>query len=255
MSVPRAPEPFFVGYISRVPRPLAAFLGLIAAAFVGSMAGLALAIGASVNDPGDGRFAFDEGQQELTGTLTARPYPVLHIGPADSRRVRSVLLVGQGKRGVIGEAAALDGQAVDASGVMLRRGTIAMLQVGGRIGLRAAENTGIAPPAPAPVSLGRWRLTGEICDGKCYAGAMRPGRGLAHKACANLCLIGGTPPVFVSAGAVEGETFFLMADASGGPLADGVHDLVALTIEIEGEVERRGSVMVFKADLSRARRP
>lgn len=47
-----------------------------------------------------------------------------------------------------------------------------MLQVGGKVKIRATEAE-IADFEPAaPVDLGKWRLTGEICDGKCYAGAM-----------------------------------------------------------------------------------
>jgi len=80
---------------------------------------------------------------------------------------------------------------------------------------------------------------------------MRPGNGLAHKACANLCIIGGLPPVFVSSGEVAGETFFLLADAAGRRLGEEVYDLVALTIEVEGNVERRDGLMVFSIDLAR----
>jgi hypothetical protein len=249
-----AGEPFFIGYVNRVPRSLAAFLTLFAAAFVGAMAGLALAIGAGIDDPGDGHFAFADGQQHLVGTLRADPYPVLHIPADGDAPARAVLLAGQGKRGVIEQAAALDGRPVEASGIMLKRGGIDMLQVGGDAGLRAAEAAAPRPPAPA-TSLGRWRLTGEICDGKCWLGAMRPGNGLAHKACANLCIIGGLPPVFVSSGEVAGETFFLLADADGRRLGEEVYDLVALTIEVEGNVERRDSLMVFSIDLASVRVP
>jgi hypothetical protein len=244
-------EPFFIGYVNHVPRPLALFLVIVASAVVGAMAGLALAIGAGIDDPGDGHFAFADGRQNLVGTLRANPYPVLHIPADGDRPARAVLLAGQGKRGVIEDAVLLDGRPVEASGVMLKRGGIDMLQVGGA-GLRAAAPAAPRPPAP-PESMGRWRLTGEICDGKCWLGAMRPGNGLAHKACANLCIIGGLPPVFVSSGEVSAETFFLLADKEGGPLGEEVYDLVALMIEVEGEVERRDDLMLFKIDLDSVR--
>jgi hypothetical protein len=104
------------------------------------------------------------------------------------------------------------------------------------------------PEADEP--LGRWRLVGEICDGKCYAGVMRPGNGIAHLACADLCLLGGVPPVFVSTGDIDGENFFWLADADGGPLPDEFYPYVALRIGVEGEVERRDDIMIFKIDLS-----
>ncbi|MGI9432480.1 MAG: hypothetical protein ACR2PQ_09715, partial [Myxococcota bacterium] len=124
------------------------------------------------------------------------------------------------------------------------------------VGLRPAEGD-LTPaqaaftPAP-PVPLGRWRLVGEICDGKCLGGAMRPGTGLSHKACANLCVTGGVPPVFVSTGAVAGSKFFLLGDAEGGPLPDRFRDFSALLIQFEGEVERRDDLLVFKVDLDSA---
>ena len=144
------------------------------------------------------------------------------------------------------------GQPVVASGVILKRGRLDMLQVDGDPALAPVPNAPPFAPAP-PAPLGRWRIAGEICDGKCYVGAMRPGRGLAHKACANLCLIGGVPPVFVSSGSIEGSSFFLLADPDGGPLPDLVRDLVGVGLELEGEVERRDDLLVFKTDLARAK--
>jgi len=82
---------------------------------------------------------------------------------------------------------------------------------------------------------------------------MRPGRGLSHKACANLCIDGGAPPVFVSTAPVDGASFFLLADPDGNPLPDSHYDLVALMIEVEGDVERRDNLLVFKIDVSTAK--
>ena len=87
---------------------------------------------------------------------------------------------------------------------------------------------------------------------KCYQGAMRPGTGLSHKACANMCLIGGVPPVFVSSTPIEGNEFFLIVDREGNPLPEKYLDLVALLIEIEGFVEKIDDLMVFKVDLETA---
>ena len=103
-------------------------------------------------------------------------------------------------------------------------------------------------PAPAAEPLGRWRLAGEMCDGKCLAGAMRPGRRLAHKACANLCVIGGVPPVFVSTQPVEGETYFLLAGPDGGPLTMDMLTHMAAFVTLEGEIERRGDLLILKID-------
>ncbi len=82
---------------------------------------------------------------------------------------------------------------------------------------------------------------------------MRPGVGLAHKACANLCIIGGIPPVFVTTTPLMGSEFFLLADENGEPLSSEVEDWVALLISLEGEVERRDDLMIFKVNLDSAK--
>ena len=251
---------FFVGYLNAVPRPLAIFLVVAAAALVGGMAGLAFALGTNVNDPGDGAFARKLGKQELTGVLLENPYPILRVRPdANNPEPRTIMLTVPGKRSVKRRGRKLFGQLVDVKGFMFQRGDIDMLQIQGKNSLQAAEaGEGEPPPAytPAPAeSLGRWRLIGEICDSKCHLGAMRPGDGLAHKACANLCISSGAPPIFVTQedGAVAGETFLLMADEGGGPLPDNFRDYVAILIQLEGEVERLDDLLVFKVDIDRAR--
>ncbi len=247
-------DPFFIGWAKKPPRALWSFLFFVSAVFVGGMGGMAFSLSAGVDDPGDGRFA---GRQQFAGVVEARPYPLLRIPPGEGNaQPRTILLSGPGKRGVQATAEPLSGQPVQVAGVALKRGTIDMLQVNGR-GVQAASDEaleGLADYRPAPAEeLGRWRLVGEICDGKCYTGAMRPGRGLAHKACANLCLIGGIPPVFVSTAEIAGSTFFLLADQDGNPLPDTVADLTALLIELEGTVEKRDDLLIFKVDLDAAR--
>ena len=245
MAEPR--EPFFVGWATP-PQGLRGFLVWVAAALVGLFAALGYLLAATQDDPGDGAFRFDWSRQTVVGVLESRPYPLLHV--LESERFpqgHTLMLSGNGKRGAQDRSAALDGRLVRASGIVLKRGDLDMLQLrGGGEGLSATEGTETAPPEVQP--LGRWRITGEICDGKCYAGAMRPGRGLAHKACANLCLNGGVPPVFVATEEIDGTLFLLMADAEGGPVTERILDHTATLVEIEGAVERRGALLVFRID-------
>ncbi|MEL6680137.1 MAG: hypothetical protein AAFQ51_15635 [Pseudomonadota bacterium] len=245
-------ESFFVGW-DRPPPALRPFLVTAAASLVGVFMVAGYLAAATMSDPGNGAFRFDWGRQTLTGVMQAAPYPMVHV--LDSERFETghtLLLSGGGKRGVQSRAAGLDGQVVQISGVALKRGALDMIQLrGGRNGLAASEGEGAVP---APVDLGRWRLTGEICDGKCYAGAMRPGTGLAHKACANLCLIGGVPPVFVITDRVDGEEFLVLASEEGDNITDAVLSHTALLVEIEGRVERHGAVLIFRIDPATIRR-
>ncbi|MEL6477192.1 MAG: hypothetical protein AAFR17_07675 [Pseudomonadota bacterium] len=245
-------SPYFIGFLP-VPMGLRPFLLTIAAALLVLFAGVGLLIGATQDDPGPGAFRFDYGRQTVTGVLELRPYPLIRVieGSEHVPAGRTLMLSGGGKTGVMDRAMPLDGQLATASGVILSRGDLDMLQVrGGAAGLGPAEG---AAPAPETEQLGRWRLSGEICDGKCLVGAMRPGRGLAHKACANLCIVGGVPPVFVSTQPMEGSAFLLVAGPDGGDMPAALLDDVGAFIELEGEVERRGDLLILRADPSSLR--
>ena len=244
-------DEFFVAFFPMPPR-LRVFLLVVSALLIAAFAALAYAARSTQDDPGDGNFRFDFGRQTVTGVLEARPYPTLRIIEGNERLPagHTLMMSGGGKRGIMGRAEPLDGQMVTVSGVILKRGELDMLQLrGGRNGLAAADSPSLASITyPAPEPLGRWRLAGEMCDGKCLAGAMRPGRRMAHKACANLCVIGGVPPVFVSTKPVEGSEFMLMAGPDGGPLTMEMLDHMAAFVELEGDLERRGDLLILKID-------
>ena len=233
---------FFVGWGKKLPTGLPPFLIVSVLFMLGLFAGTAFSFVITQNNPGDGAFRFDIGRQTVIGVLEARPYPVIHVSPNDKYPDgHSIMLTGQGKRGVMQQAKSLDGQQVQARGVLLKRGALDMLQVAGRMKPAGGEIQ------PVDVTdLGTWRLSGEICDGKCYAGAMRPGTGLAHKACANLCIIGGTPAVFVSKGEVDGSSFFMLSDEQGNPLDDRLFGITAVLLSAEGQIEKRGDLHLFK---------
>ena len=238
-------RPFFVGYLP-TPSGLRLFLWAVTLVMTVGAAALGYALGTSQDDPGT---AAAMGRQTVTGVLEFTPQPLLHVTEGTDRipAGRTLMMSAGGKAGVEDRARRLEGQLVQASGAVLARGDLEMLQLrGGRNGLQAAE--GDVPEAPTPEPLGRWKLAGEICDGKCLAGAMRPGRGLAHKACANLCLIGGVPPVFVSTQPIEGAEFLLVVGPDGSPMPDAADDFVAQYVSVEGEITRHGDLLVFALD-------
>lgn len=241
-------KPFFIGYMP-VPKGLQVFLILIASALVGGMAGAGWIAGAGQDDPGTGAIRGDFGRQSVQGVIEMVPYPILHVTQGTDRvpAGTSLMMSAGGKSGVDARAEPLVGQMAAASGVLVMRGELKMLQVrGGRRGLGAAD--GIPADVPTPQALGRWRLAGEICDGKCLAGVMRPGRGLAHKACANMCLLGEVPPVFVSSQPVLGQEYLMITGPNGTRLPKRAYDFVAQYVSVEGEITRHGEVLVFALD-------
>ena len=240
-------KPFFVGYLP-APRPLRGFLVLVAALFIGGIAGAGYLMGAAQDDPGSGAFRFDYGRQTVTGVVEMVPYPILHVTQGNDRIAvgDSFMMTAGGKSGVDSRAMPLNGQLAQVSGIVLERGDLYMKQLrGGRNGLQAAE--GEVPDIPSEPQ-GRWQLTGEICDGKCLAGAMRPGRGLAHKACANLCLLGDVPPIFVSTQPVLGEEFLLVTGPNGTRLPREAYDWVAQFVTAEGNITKRGNILVWEIE-------
>ena len=244
--------PFFVGYLG-VPKALKGFLLKVSLLiFAGFAAGAVLA-GASQDDPGQAGFRFDYGRQTLTGVLEANPYPLLYVTQGNERvkAGHTMMLSGQGKTPIMANLASLEGNEVQVSGIILKRGELDMLQVaGGKRGIKDLSKQG---DIPASEPIGRWRIKGEICDGKCLAGAMNPGRGLAHKACANLCLLADIPPVFVSSQPIEGQEFLLVAGPDGGPFPQELYQYVGQFLELETDIERRGDLLVMKIDPDKIR--
>ncbi len=242
--------PFFVGYL-KIPADLKRFLITASLALLAGFLGMGVLLGATQDDPGAAGFRFDYGRQTVTGVVESTPYPLMRVtqGNEHIKAGHTLMITGQGKNGVMARVRALEGQLATASGILLERGELDMLQLrGGKNGLAAAEGEGTAPTLETE-ALGRWKMAGEICDGKCLAGAMNPGRGLAHKACANLCIIGGIPPVFVSSKPVAGTEYFMVADSQGQELPKGAYSLVGQFISLEAELEKRGDMVVMKIDL------
>jgi len=239
--------PFFVGYL-KPAKKLRQFLLAVGLGLAILLTVSGLVIGSTQDEPEDAAFRFDYGPQTVTGVVEMLPYPILHVTKG-SKRVpegETLMLAAGGKSGVMGRTKKFKDKSVQATGVILERGALNMLQLrGGKRGLKAAEGNA-TPPEPQP--LGKWKLAGEICDGKCLAGAMRPGRGLAHKACAALCLIGDIPPVFVSSKPIEGSEFMLVLGADGGPMPKSAYDYIAQYISVEGDVTRHGSLLVLRID-------
>ncbi|MBY3247172.1 hypothetical protein [Rhizobium laguerreae] len=240
---------FFVGYFKKVPADVRVLMIGFIVFFIAAMATTSALLSLNTGSPGAGSYADELSGEHLIGTMEVKPYPILRV-PSDGKKpARAVMLAGSGKFGVDDRALTLAGKTTQAGGIFVKRGDLVMLLIGGEDDLKAADPQMPALPVTSvPDNLGRWRLTGEICDGKCSAGAMKPGTGLAHKACANLCISGGVPPVFVSTAPVDGHIFFLLASKDGGPMPAALLDKTGLPVVLEGNIERRDDLLIFKID-------
>jgi hypothetical protein len=240
---------FFVGYFKKVPADVRALMIGFIVFFVVGMASASVLLSLNTDSPGAGSYADELHGEHLIGLMELRPYPILRVPSDGARPARAVMLAGPGKFGVDDRALPLAGKTAQVGGIFVKRGDLEMLLIGGGDDLKPAEpQTSLQPGTAASEDLGRWRLTGEICDGKCGAGAMKPGTGLAHKACANLCISGGVPPVFVSTAPVGGHIYFLLASKDGGPMPAALLDKTGVPVVLEGSIERRDDLLILKID-------
>jgi hypothetical protein len=209
-------------------------------------AGLAVSqrmIGASVFEWGT--------TKTFTGILQITPYPHLLVprpGKADGlSRYSTYYLVAPWKFGLDrGSIAPLDGKAVSLQGTLIYRGNQTMIETKPEW-IEAAETASATITLPQSVPLGEQTLIGEIVDSKCFLGVMNPGQLTPHRACAIRCISGGVPPVLLVRQKDGPAIYLLLVSAEGKPVNKQVLDLVAEPVEITGDVERQGDLLILRA--------
>lgn len=250
ISGPENKDAFFVGYGS-APRSITKFVMRVVLALLAFTFVLAYALAWSVQERGGSGFG---GGLKVQGRVANLPYPVVQVFPNKKYPKGHVLLIaGGGKQGMGATVEKLKGKSLEVRGYLLKRGDIETI-VTDTPGHYKVIDEVAKIEALKPEPLGKWRIAGEICDGKCYSGVMRPGRGIAHKACANLCIAGDQAAVFATVRPIKGASFLLLADKDGKLPPKTMYDYVALPVELEGEVVRYGDLLVFKADWTKITR-
>lgn len=250
--VDKAPtgQDLYVGYLP-VPARLRRFLVVLVA--TGLCAIVATGVLIARTQPASGAGVWESTARVFTGVLHARPYPMLYADDRGDGQPGFLLLVEEGKRGAY-RAAALDGRRATIRGRLLHRDARKMVEL-------EPADTAIGPAdrgassSPDAVSLGPVTLLGEIVDSKCFLGAMKPGSGRTHKECATLCIRGGIPPMLATWNERGQVTCYLLASASGGPVAESLHAFVGEPVEVTGNLERRGDLLVLRTDARGVRRP
>ena len=251
---------FYVGYLP-LPRAHAVFL-LFAVPL--SIAGMIVgALGLAKDQPAWGGGVWQTDQvNEWRGTLRLEPYPMLHVA-GEGGEIETYLLVEMGKFGTrdrFAGAEGLDGASVKIRGRRLHRDGRKMIELdpdapedpklGPAVSLlerpTPAVRVSMLPPGP------RVTLHGEIVDSKCYLGAMKPGAGRGHKACATLCISGGIPPMLVSRDADGRPVYSLLAENTGAGLSDSdlaaIKPVIGEPVVLSGRPTRIGSWRVLLVD-------
>lgn len=229
-------DDFYIGYLPKAPAATARFTRktVIVVGVATLAAGAALAM--TLPYYGDGVFEFGR-HQDFVGTMRCDSVPQLSNSAAD------YVLVGYGKNRAAVELCGAAGKDVKITGTLIRREGRQLIEVVSSEEIRSAT----APSLPAQ-SLGRVTLTGEIVDSKCYFGVMNPAEGRAHRACAELCLKGGVPAVFVVRDRTGATAHLIITQADGTPMNDQLLRWAAESVEATGEVVRQGKWLVFRLD-------
>ena len=193
--------------------------------------------------------------KNFSGIFQSQPYPHLLVArpgvSGGQAPFSSYYLVKPFKFGLDRETVArLDGKTVILKGTLIYRENQTMIEVvdDSLKQIDPVERTPRTIPVAHPVPPGRQTLVGEIVDSKCYLGVMNPGVLASHRACAIRCISGGIPPVLLMRQTNGPSLYFLLVSASGQPVNQQILDLIAEPVEITGEVERQGELLILRAD-------
>ncbi|MBY0567744.1 MAG: hypothetical protein K2P70_10550 [Hyphomonadaceae bacterium] len=243
-------DEMFVGWSAETPRADRRFLLGAGLALIAGSGALGARLGMTGVPVGDGIWD-QRARHTLRGILSRDPYPILRTRGLGGD-VRTVFLTSSGKTAPEIDAAFF-GNTADVTGTLITRGRNAMMAVEDVAAPDGFDGADLA--APAAVDRGPVMLAGEILDAKCWFGAMRPGYGKAHKACAALCARGGLPLAFCQIGACgDGTDAPLLLDENGVAFSRVILPLVADPVTIQGRLVAVGDVMQLRASLDSIRR-
>lgn len=231
----------YVGY-----RPMPARHKRAARVIVGAAFALLLIAGgvmaAAQRDPGEGVWD-TASEREFAGLVLANPYPMLETDDG------TYLVVESGKRGAQARLDPLDRRRVTLRGYLLERAGRRMIELAPREGAVEAVGGSLEPGATmfaGPEAT----FTGEILDSKCYLGAMKPGDGKAHKACATLCIDGGIPPMLYTRRPDGTPAHYVLARRPASPAGDLVRPYIGEAVRVRGvpmDSDRGVSLLLIEA--------
>lgn len=252
---PHAPNDAESIYVAYLPPSRTVVKLAIAAAglLVVSMAGLGFIRGFAQGDPGPAEWR-DLSIVKHTGVIRLKPYPHLVVPSSGTTQARSILIVEAGKIGAQERLRAHDGKVVSLSGTELQRDDVLMLELESAPAGISASSESTSVVDTKSLSLGIQSLRGEIVDSKCFLGAMKPGDGKTHKACATLCVRGGIPPGFTGRDEKGSPIFCIVQSTTGDAVGDWLLPFVADPVEVRGELWRRDGLLYLSIAPSDVRR-
>jgi hypothetical protein len=241
-------EDFYVGYLPRSPRRLSRHTMIVASVHILFAAFCATVGVAFLTDPGAGQWEYGT-FRDFEGVARVHPYPMIELTePPRAGAGRTALIVGFGKHGAQDKLASFDGQAVKITGSLLERGGRTLIELAPDEHPIALITHSVDQIVPNPVSRGPATLMGEIVDPKCFLGAMKPGEGKTHKACAVRCIAGGIPPVLVTWDASGRSTYYVLTGPGGEPINQTILPFVGDAVQVTGQITKLGDLLLIAID-------
>ena len=244
-------DEFYIGWEAKAPPGIGRFVRAVVMLSLVAAISLALTLAAVQHTIGVGVFEWGT-VKNFSGVLQLQPYPHLLVPRPGANGTQTgfstYYLVAPFKFGLdCGKLSALDGKTVSLKGTLIYRGNQTMVEALPD-SIKATDKQFASLPGAEAIALGRQTLTGEIVDSKCFLGVMNPGQLLPHRACAIRCISGGIPPVLLVRQKDGPAIYLLLVSAEGKPVNQQVLDLVAEPVQITGEVERQGDLLILRAD-------
>ena len=244
-------DDFYIGWEDKAPPSIGTFARRVVGLLLIGAIGFALAFAIVQHSIGVSVFEWGTVKQ-FSGILKLQPYPHLLVprpeAPDARNQFSTYYLVAPFKHGLDHEKyLALDGKTVSLQGTLIYRGNQTMVEALPD-SIKASDKQLSMMIRPETIPLGRQTVTGEIVDSKCFLGVMNPGQLLPHRACAIRCISGGIPPVLLVRNAKGSVNYLLLVSAEGKPVNQEVLDFVAEPVQITGEVERQGELLILRAD-------
>jgi hypothetical protein len=246
-------DEFYIGWEAKAAPGIGKFVRVVVMLLLSAVTALALVLAAMQKNIGASVFEWGD-VKHFSGVLKLNPYPHLLVprpGAAGAQNNFSTYyLVAPFKFGLDHERfSTLDGKTVSLQGTLIYRGDQTMVEALPD-SIKAAETKLPMLKGTETIQLGHQTLVGEIVDSKCYLGVMNPGQLLPHRGCAIRCISGGIPPVLLVRQTNGAAIYLLLVSTEGKPVNQQVLDLVAEPVQITGEVERQGELLILRADPS-----
>jgi len=246
---------FYIGWQNKAPAELARWLRRCVVVLLMGTCFLSGLMIARFQPFAEASFEFDQ-PREFIGIVLEQPFPRLLVERplvgAGGRHpgYSQYWLTAPGKFGAQELVRGFDRQLVRLRGELIYRDDQVMV----KLGPGTLERLPKEPPAhvlsedlmQAGENLGKMQLVGEIVDGQCFLGIMKPGRGITHRSCAIRCLSGGVPPLLWARAANGEADYYLVVGADGQANNSELLPWVADRIVVDGEVHRYNGFKVIR---------